>query len=59
MSQSKILSIDSLLPQDLEEETDLIPLMTSDDEKANNKEPIPDELPILLSLIHISEPTRR
>jgi ATP-dependent Lon protease len=41
------LSIDSLLPQDLEEETDLIPLMTSDDEKAINKEPIPDELPIL------------
>ena len=34
MSQNKILSLDALLPQDLEDEADLIPLMTSDDEEA-------------------------
>lgn len=47
MSQNKILSLDTLLPQDLEDEADLIPLMTSDDEEAMLKEPLPDELPIL------------
>ena len=47
MSQNKILSLDSLLPQDLEDEADLIPLMTSDDEEAMQKEPVPEELPIL------------
>ena len=47
MSQNKILSLDSLLPQDLEDEADLIPLMTSDDEEAMKKEPVPEELPIL------------
>ena len=47
MSQNKILSLDTLLPQDLEEEADLIPLMTSDDEEAMLKEPLPEELPIL------------
>ena len=61
MSQNKILSLETLLPQDLEDEADLIPLMTSDDEEAMLKEPLPEELPILplkntvlfLSLIHI------
>lgn len=47
MSQNKILSLDSLLPQDLEDDADLIPLMTSDDEEAMQKEPVPEELPIL------------
>ena len=47
MSRSKILSLENLLPQDLEEEADLIPLMTSDDEEAIQKEPVPEELPIL------------
>jgi ATP-dependent Lon protease len=47
MSQNKILSLDALLPQDLEDEADLIPLMTSDDEEAMLKEPLPEELPIL------------
>ena len=47
MSQNKILSLDTLLPQDLEDEADLIPLMTSDDEEAMLKEPLPEELPIL------------
>ena len=47
MSQNKILSLETLLPQDLEDEADLIPLMTSDDEEAMLKEPLPEELPIL------------
>ncbi len=47
MSRTKILSLDSLLPQDLEDEAELIPLMTTDDEEAIQKEPIPEELPIL------------
>ena len=47
MSRSKILSLENLLPQDLEDEADLIPLMTSDDEEAIQKEPVPEELPIL------------
>ena len=47
MFQKNILSPGSLLPQDLEDEADLIPLMTSDDEQAMLKEPLPEELPIL------------
>ena len=47
MSRTKILSLENLLPQDLEDEADLIPLMTTDDEEAIQKEPIPEELPIL------------
>ncbi|MGB0255214.1 MAG: LON peptidase substrate-binding domain-containing protein, partial [Flavobacteriaceae bacterium] len=47
MSETKILSLDTLLPQDLEDEAELIPLMTTDDEEAIQKEPIPEELPIL------------
>ena len=47
MSTTKILSLENLLPQDLEDEADLIPLMTTDDEEAIQKEPVPEELPIL------------
>ncbi len=47
MSRTKILSLENLLPQDLEDEADFIPLMTTDDEEAIQKEPVPDELPIL------------
>ena len=47
MSRTKILSLENLLPQDLEDEADLIPLMTTDDEEAIQKEPVPEELPIL------------
>ncbi|MGB0443430.1 MAG: endopeptidase La [Flavobacteriaceae bacterium] len=47
MSETKILSLENLLPQDLEDEADLIPLMTTDDEEAIQKEPVPEELPIL------------
>ena len=37
MSQNKILSLDTLLPQDLEDEADLIPLMTSDKRVSKDK----------------------
>lgn len=47
MARTKFLSLDSLSAQDLEEEADLIPLMTTDDEEAIQKEPVPNELPIL------------
>ncbi len=47
MSKTKILSLESLSVQDLEEEADLIPLMTTDEEEAIHKEPLPEVLPIL------------
>lgn len=47
MSKSKLIDIDSLSFQDLNDETELIPLMTSEDEDAINKEDLPDELAIL------------
>ena len=47
MARSKFLSLDNLSAHDLEEETELIPLMTTDDEEAIQKEPVPSELPIL------------
>lgn len=47
MSRTKILSLETLSPQDIEDEAELIPLMTTDDEEAIQKEPVPDELPIL------------
>ncbi len=47
MARSKFLSLDNLSAHDLEEETELIPLMTTNDEKPFRKEPVPSELPIL------------
>ncbi|MCR9183734.1 MAG: endopeptidase La, partial [Flavobacteriaceae bacterium] len=47
MSNSKIIDIDSLSFQELNEEAELIPLMTPEDEDAINKEVLPDELAIL------------
>lgn len=47
MSNSKIIDIDSLSFQELNEEAELIPLMTPEDEDAINKEELPDELAIL------------
>ena len=54
MSQNKILSLETLLPQDLEDEADLIPLMTSDDEEAMLKEPLPEAV----SYTHLTLPTK-
>ncbi len=47
MSNSKIIDIDSLSFQEINEEAELIPLMTPEDEDAINKEVLPDELAIL------------
>lgn len=47
MSNSKIIDIDSLSFQELNEEAELIPLMTPEDEDAINKEELPEELAIL------------
>ena len=47
MSNSKIIDIDSLSFQELNEEAELIPLMTPEDEDAINREVLPDELAIL------------
>lgn len=48
MSKTKFLSIDNLsLHNILDEDADLIPLMTPEDEEAINQEEIPGELPIL------------
>ncbi len=47
MARSKIINLDSLSLQEFEEDADFIPLMTSDDEEAISKEPVPNILPIL------------
>ena len=47
MSKTKILNLDMLSLQNIDEDSDLIPLMTSDDEEAISKESLPETLPIL------------
>ena len=48
MSKSKIIHLDNLSLQDaFNENSELIPLLTPEDEEIMNKESIPDELPIL------------
>lgn len=48
MSKSKIIHLDNLSLQDVfNENSELIPLLTPEDEENMNKEEIPDELPIL------------
>ena len=47
MSQSKIATLDSLSFQELNEDAELIPLMTPEDEDAMHKEELPPTLPIL------------
>ncbi|NQY29852.1 MAG: endopeptidase La [Flavobacteriaceae bacterium] len=47
MSNSEFLNIDSLSLQGMEDDTEFIPLMTSEDEEEIAKEDIPQELPIL------------
>lgn len=48
MSKSKILNLDNMSLQNiLDEDTDLIPLMTPEDEEEINKEDVPEVLPIL------------
>ena len=47
MSKTKILNLDMMSLQNIDEDSDLIPLMTSDDEEAISKESLPVTLPIL------------
>ena len=47
MSRNKIVNLDMMSLQSLDEDADLIPLMTSDDEEAISKESLPKILPIL------------
>ena len=47
MSKTKILNLDMMSLQNIDEDSDLIPLMTSDDEEAISKESLPEALPIL------------
>jgi len=47
MARSKLTTLDSLSFQEINEEADLIPLMTPEDEEAMNKEKLPEILPIL------------
>ncbi len=47
MKKSNIIGLDSLSLQDFDENSELIPLMTSEDEEEINKESLPTTLPIL------------
>ena len=47
MSKNRFVNIDSLSLDDFNDEAELIPLLTPEDEEAMNKEALPDALPIL------------
>jgi len=47
MSKSKFVSLDSLSFQEFDENSELIPLMTTEDEEEINNESLPETLPIL------------
>ena len=47
MSKPKLINIDSLSLQNFDENSELIPLMTTEDEKEINNEALPETLPIL------------
>ena len=47
MAKSKFVHLDNLSLQDFDENSELIPLMTTEDEKEINKEALPETLPIL------------
>ena len=47
MAKSKLTSLDSLSFQEFDENAELIPLMTTEDEKEINNESLPETLPIL------------
>ena len=65
MLNKNFLGIADLSLDDLNEESELIPLMTSDEEEEIQKEPLPDDLPILplkntvlsVSYTHLTLPT--
>ena len=47
MTKTKFLSLDKLSLQDFDENSELIPLMTPEDEAEINNEELPESLPIL------------
>ncbi|MGB8705035.1 MAG: LON peptidase substrate-binding domain-containing protein, partial [Gillisia sp.] len=47
MAKSKFMNIDSLSLQGMDEDAELIPLMTPEDEEEINQEELPEILPIL------------
>jgi len=47
MAKTKISNIDSLSLQGIDEDAELIPLMTPEDEEEINRENLPETLPIL------------
>ncbi|OAB78154.1 endopeptidase La [Cochleicola gelatinilyticus] len=47
MSKSKLRNIDTMSLQELQEDAELIPLLSAEDEDAMQKEELPDTLPIL------------
>ncbi|WP_088341387.1 endopeptidase La [Robiginitalea sediminis] len=47
MATSKFISLDKLSLQDLDQDSELIPLLTPEDEKEMNNEELPEVLPIL------------
>ncbi|MEY2630051.1 MAG: Lon protease 2, partial [Bacteroidota bacterium] len=47
MRNHNILTLDNLSLQEFDAETDLIPLLTPEDEEEMNKEELPNSLPIL------------
>ena len=47
MSNHKIRTLDNLSLQEFDAETELIPLLTPEDEEEMNNEELPDSLPIL------------
>jgi len=47
MPKTKLTSFDSLSLQDIDQDADLIPLMTPEDEEEINREKLPETLPIL------------
>ncbi len=47
MSQPKLINFENLSLQEIDSETELIPLLSSEDEENMNKEDLPAELPIL------------
>ena len=42
MGKTKLISLDDLSLEELEVDAELIPLMTTDDEEAISKEPVPE-----------------
>ncbi len=47
MARTKFTNLDSLSLQGMDEDAELIPLMTPEDEEEINKEDLPEVLPIL------------